>query len=1196
VQNLSEFDGARTLMRTKIATKDLIVFLFFVGISLISIRNLIFLPGVISGWDWSIPPDANQITQAFMSIKYAWYHIPNLAGVGIGAQQVFISMYFVFYFLVSLGLTPSVISKLLLFVLMLCGLLSSYRLLRFFRKGYFSSLISSTLYMFNPYTFNIICLGGISSLTNYAIFPLSFYFFLESTDGSKNWLKYSILTVFTFLLFPIHICIIWMVLTTLYSIFKLFTMPDKKKALVIRLRTLLIVPLLVALSQAYWSLSILPQIGSAGGLATATKFFDISKVSIIDFIRLWGYWAPFFENAYKNNPLILTTSFLLPILAFGSVFVLKKDKNTIFFLLISLGVMGFFTASFMPFLIQSNFLFLGVFRDFFPFFALLAISYLYLISATIEKFRQVIKVRINKNRLRVKQIFVISIILILVATYSSPFVLTGNFNGLVTTVEFPDEYRKADEWVNLQQGIFKVLWLPTGSSIVTSEYIQNKNIPWTTDFYSMLSQIPGGFSDLNYIYRRIPDYWLLDLVYNNSTEVLGKVLGLYGIKYLILREDTERAPGIEGALMTSAILKNLKQQKDLEVVNEIGKIQILMNKNNLPIVNAADSMVIVTGDLSSLIALSYCPDFGFLKNAFIFASQQRNGEIANLSNKIVITNNNLMDLIAMSIPPEYIVDPGAYASGLRAEEGWTSLHNNYWWYDTDYQSALEDCAFTKGKNATLGIPLYIQSDDTFTILVKAYQGPNNGVISVSLDDEMIKRVDMSSVGQRGYSWENLGDVRLNRDLHNLKINSDGENVIARIMFVPKNAFETYTELLRGKEITLILKLENPTMTAYSEKASQGRFLSVKNEFNTTILIPTEDDYEFYLRASNDLTMNFGALSGRSITINGTHGELNINPSFELGSGGVPDFWSTWESWGKTDFILSNVSRSGNYSVSLSSPVNSFGCWISDPIPVLEGDKYVFDGWMKTSITSFGYLGGAYLRVDWYNSSADIADPEKNRIAYSIGPRLNGTVDWRYVSFTVEAPPNAQFARLSFEKYDCAGSAWLDDIAWSPPVKNFTWYQLGTLHLQPGYWNITLAGNLEWGADLLKLNSVKKESGNDTKITFQKIDPTKYSVHVNTTKPFTLVFSESYDPGWSAYVDGYEIKEHFLVNGFANCWYINKTGEYNITLDYTPQKVYEWGFLISLGALMTCVAYLSKDTIKRTCSKFLIKKREKTRGA
>ncbi len=124
------------------------------------------------------------------------------------------------------------------------------------------------------------------------------------------------------------------------------------------------------------------------------------------------------------------------------------------------------------------------------------------------------------------------------------------------------------------------------------------------------------------------------------------------------------------------------------------------------------------------------------------------------------------------------------------------------------------------------------------------------------------------------------------------------------------------------------------------------------------------------------------------------------------------------------------------------------------------------------------------------------------------------------------------------------------------------------------------------------------------ITFDSINPTRWRVHVTDAQAaYWLVFSETFDPGWSAYiapvaqdqaghVDSHlwyeqsallswlfktgtarEITDHYLVNGFANGWYVANTGNYDIVIEFGPQRMYEAGWIVSLFTLAASGAVL-----------------------
>lgn len=115
------------------------------------------------------------------------------------------------------------------------------------------------------------------------------------------------------------------------------------------------------------------------------------------------------------------------------------------------------------------------------------------------------------------------------------------------------------------------------------------------------------------------------------------------------------------------------------------------------------------------------------------------------------------------------------------------------------------------------------------------------------------------------------------------------------------------------------------------------------------------------------------------------------------------------------------------------------------------------------------------------------------------------------------------------------------------------------------------------------------------ITFQKLDPTKYIAHVKAKGPFYLVFSESFSPQWHAYVNEgagqtnwigalfqKPIPEHFLVNGYANAWYVDpgqlgiEGEEFTITLYYWPQSLFYIGWITTGITFAGCVSYLIWD--------------------
>ena len=101
------------------------------------------------------------------------------------------------------------------------------------------------------------------------------------------------------------------------------------------------------------------------------------------------------------------------------------------------------------------------------------------------------------------------------------------------------------------------------------------------------------------------------------------------------------------------------------------------------------------------------------------------------------------------------------------------------------------------------------------------------------------------------------------------------------------------------------------------------------------------------------------------------------------------------------------------------------------------------------------------------------------------------------------------------------------------------------------------------------------------VKYQKISSTEYNVDVvSDRKPFYLLFAESYDDGWKAFIDEKEKlddKYHFVVDSFANGWYINKAGHFKVRLYFQPQKYYDAGLTIYVVAVCLSSIYLLLNT-------------------
>jgi hypothetical protein len=110
---------------------------------------------------------------------------------------------------------------------------------------------------------------------------------------------------------------------------------------------------------------------------------------------------------------------------------------------------------------------------------------------------------------------------------------------------------------------------------------------------------------------------------------------------------------------------------------------------------------------------------------------------------------------------------------------------------------------------------------------------------------------------------------------------------------------------------------------------------------------------------------------------------------------------------------------------------------------------------------------------------------------------------------------------------------------------------------------------------------KNENNIEPHIILEKINPTKYAIHINTNHPVFIMLNQNFHESWVALVNGLRVPDqfHFIANGYQNSWYINKTGSLDIILEFQPQEWFHYGAVISLTTLLACLTYLTCNYTK-----------------
>ena len=105
--------------------------------------------------------------------------------------------------------------------------------------------------------------------------------------------------------------------------------------------------------------------------------------------------------------------------------------------------------------------------------------------------------------------------------------------------------------------------------------------------------------------------------------------------------------------------------------------------------------------------------------------------------------------------------------------------------------------------------------------------------------------------------------------------------------------------------------------------------------------------------------------------------------------------------------------------------------------------------------------------------------------------------------------------------------------------------------------------------------------------YKKVNPTKYVIDIKQAKkPYMLSFAESYDPNWVAYYansDNYGNQTDkpnmdpgtvsIPLYGITNGFYLKKTGDYSLVIEYLPQKWFTIGAIISIATVLLSMTVL-----------------------
>jgi hypothetical protein len=763
---------------------------------------------------------------------------------------------------------------------------------------------------------------------------------------------------------------------------------------------------------------------------------------------------------------------------------------------------------------------------------------------------------------------IFALIAILMSGFISTWFLFSNGLQVYTP---PSDYFQPYEYLNNVTGDYKVVNVGRSPG---EWYVASGQ---DTDFVGVDMLTPIGWShDLGYestfidnkptlqdggllpLSTDFVNYLRFYLFRNNVTRNMLKLLGAFDYKYVVIPSYTPET--------TRDFF--LSQYGARLIYNESNSI-ILENEFYTPSVFGSVQSALVFGGPESLSSLCDFSSFELNKTAIILANQADNfsaivgNHLDNIST-VVFADSDVLDSILVPSNDVHLIYLANY--GIRSSDLAKYWVQNEWWTD-EGALVLGGTVLTTTGNNEINIPFGLNTEGDYDIFIRVAFAPSRGKLLVSIDGLPIADVYPSSNFLSGLQWINLtSNFPLQAGSHLITLLNDGTgaNDLDAIAIVEHsklisqteetiNAFQRFT----GKILYVI-----GAAKAFSKTLPPG----------WSILTIPGEGYALQMEDSVNIAAQ-GLASASSVESSAFAPQYAIdgNPSTRWASAvGVPQW----------------------LEVTFPAPREIDGVEIN--FEASYGKDYRIQTWNGTGwVDQIAVENNSLL--DRQHMFTQPVTTEKLRVLVTAAP-MNNVVSIRELEILSDtsAPSSQIFVPRSGE-YDFAarlfpegtnGTLYLKvdeklfSVSCSANLSAATWFELGSAPLSVGEHNITAfaSGNVtldEIGvysasSNVPTIDDVFNSSLSAPSVTYEEVNPCRYIVHVNCTNPFLLVFSESYHPSWKAYIDSQEVSP-VIVDSLVNGFFINRTGNFDVTLYFTGQDIVNIGLIISFGGIILVIA-------------------------
>jgi len=721
------------------------------------------------------------------------------------------------------------------------------------------------------------------------------------------------------------------------------------------------------------------------------------------------------------------------------------------------------------------------------------------------------------------KILLVAIILSLTILAAWPF--SGDVYGRFRPAQIPQEYYELNSYFEKSEGLYRGWWLPIDYGFVY--YRWSGYYPNSHPFFTNKPWILWKSDLANYLYI----YGIL----NGGTDKIGSILSSLGVKYVILRTDVNPQPQIGYWDELSRALSGLQRQKDLKLVFHDGYLYVF-EVSEEPRYVSISKLALVFGGFKVPMTLHESEIVNITNYTFVLAEQLSGEQLMNFmkySNLIVLgPHNDIEELSLQLLDKDFIYPSGSpnwsSISGSAFYPYYLnplSVKNNLlidWSGDMAYGNVLTT---TSNEGASLEIPISINSSGEYEIWFRVLKSPLSGLITINLQGRLY---NVSTMANDAYlDWIKIADVKFKRGrYHMLVTNSKGLNAINAILVEPK------------------VKIEETVSNVYS---------MIKGK---TIIKVDKEFYKIPLLADQQAW-----------------------PSEFIS--GIKPMGLDWIADGRYVAQIFVPNRPEIHAVELwLARYNPTANLLVELVPVINGMPEINRVLAKAEVPPqrMGYVASGPVKVNLVYENLTVGKPyaivlkQKNDSGTKWGE--GDAIYFAYFTWNLDAYPHG-YPSIS----DDQGKSW------------HKWHSEGDL-----LFKIYVPGNTErtynllesqfsktviyiWNASINEfsiLNNPLYEEEERMSLNFELCYPGMYHVVINASKPFVLALSERYDPLWQV-----NIKDtiHLPLLSTMNGYYVNKTGEFEMVIEYAMNAPFELGKRLSLLSIIGMTILLALLELK-----------------